>query len=375
MNKHFHNQPFDEATRLKLEIFKRYTREWVSVFMTESPSLKNVTAVNIFDFFAGPGGDSFGNDGSPIIILKELKAYCESRAGLKAQRPITLYFNDIDEDKITQLQKTVSETACQRGCCEIIFSVQDFSEALEHYFPLIKNLHHANLIILDQFGIKDVTPEIVELLSKCNRTDIIFFIPSSYIKRFQNHPAFKSKFDLADKNLDYNTIHRHICDYFKEKLNNQKYHLAPFSIKTGKSIHGLIFGSGNLYGLEKFLKVCWDLDPQTGQANYNIDNDFARDGQLCLFNMNTFRKVDQFEQDLKEYIQRETPDNLQIYSYILEKGFPPTEAKKIFDKMLADDWLKIIPGPSEKKTIKGAYYLNHNETTARIRFAKKGGSS
>ena len=369
MNRLFHDKPFDEGTKLKLDIFRRYVREWISVFMTEARSLDHVTKINIFDFFAGPGTDSVGNDGSPLIIVRELKSYCETNHRVKSGKQINLYFNDNSRKKISRLRTNLVGLICEKGCCQINFSTKTFSRALKEFYPIISDTGNANLLLLDQFGISDISPEVVRQLAECPQTDILFFIASSYLKRFQNHPAFKRKFNLSDKNLDYNTIHRFICEYFKEKLSDINYCLAPFSIKKGRNIHGVIFGSHNLYGLEKFLRVCWDIDPQTGEANYNIDKDPSRDGQRCLFEeMNSFRKNDLFESDLKEFIQKNKPNNLLMYEFCLERGFPPKESKKILDNLQKTQWLNISPVRTGEKVRKGAYYLNHGERIPKILF-------
>lgn len=369
MNRLFHDRPFDDGTKLKLDIFRRYIREWIPVFLTESRSLDHVTKINIFDFFSGPGTDIEENDGSPIIILKELKNYCNLNRNQKNGKPINLFFNDKSRKKISKLRTNLIAIACSNGCCHIKMSTFTFQKALKEFYPIISEEGSANLILLDQFGVSDITPDVVRCLAECPQTDILFFIASSYLKRFQNHSSFKDKFDLCDKNLDYNTIHRFICEYFKEKLNALNYHLAPFSIKKGRNIHGVIFGSHNLYGLEKFLHVCWDIDPQTGEANYNIDKDPSRDGQRCLFEeMNSFRKNDLFESDLKEFIQKSKPNNLLMYEFCLERGFPPKESKKILDNLQKTQWLNISPVRSGEKVRKGAYYLNHGERIPKILF-------
>ncbi|KKK85629.1 hypothetical protein LCGC14_2771360, partial [marine sediment metagenome] len=59
----FHNKPFDDETILKLEIFRGYTREWLPVFLSK----RTFSSVNIFDYFAGPGKDSHGQEGSPLL--------------------------------------------------------------------------------------------------------------------------------------------------------------------------------------------------------------------------------------------------------------------------------------------------------------------
>ena len=230
---------------------------------------------------------------------------------------------------------------------------------------------------MDQLGISDVTPEIVKQLAECSYTDILFFIPSSHVYRFKDHDAFKNKINLSDKkNIEYTTIHRHICEYFKEKLSNQQYHIAPFSIKEGSKIHGIIFGSGDLYGLEKFLKVCWDIDPKTGQANYPMDGDLAWNGQQSLFpEDNIFHKVNLFEEELETFVAEKKPDNIELYIFILEKGFIPKKANKILKKLQKVGWLEIISLIEGEKIRKGAFFLNHKEKYARIRFKLSKGKS
>lgn len=93
MTKRFHDTPFDDATQLKLELFRRYIRNWIPVFLTRQKDGRPNRPVHIFDFFAGPGRDSKGAPGSPLIVAQELQAFCESNAALRAEGPsVTLHY-------------------------------------------------------------------------------------------------------------------------------------------------------------------------------------------------------------------------------------------------------------------------------------------
>ena len=375
MNKKFHKQEFDDGTALKLDIFKNYIREWISVFLTDSPKLGHITSINIFDFFAGPGGDTASNPGSPLIIQKEIKHYCHEHGSIKSNKPITMYFNDKDAKKIEILKSRIASNQCGLGCCQPKFMSAHFADAFEALFPMIEQPGSANLVIMDQFGISDVTPEVVRRLATCARTDILFFFPSSFLKRFQEHPSFASKYDLRGKDLDYKTVHRAICDYFRERLGVRRYHLAPFSIQKNTSIHGVIFGSSNLLGLEKFLNVCWKLDPETGEANFNMEGDpFWGEKHTLFEGLESFKKIDQFKADLLQFIQDKKPDNLGMYAFCLEKGFPPSKANQSLKEMLESGQIATVL-PDGQKARKGAFYLNHSESTSKIRFHKCEGAS
>ena len=105
----FHDKGFDGSTLLKLAVFKGYIRKWLPVFLTQyGGRRKNFQKVNIYDFFAGPGYDTDGNRGSPVIITEEIKQYCQTNPALKASDvAVRMVFNDLDSLNIDQLQKTI----------------------------------------------------------------------------------------------------------------------------------------------------------------------------------------------------------------------------------------------------------------------------
>jgi len=80
MSKQFHKEEFDSSTRLKLDIFRGYVREWIPVFLTKYEGKNNFQRVCLFDLFSGPGMDVANNPGTPTIIYDELKNYCQTRS-------------------------------------------------------------------------------------------------------------------------------------------------------------------------------------------------------------------------------------------------------------------------------------------------------
>ena len=104
MSQDFHSSAFSDGTKLKLEVFRRYIREWLSVFLTDSPKFSKLSSVNIHDFFSGPGGDVSGNPGSPVIIVEEIVQYCQTRDSFRSSIPLNLFFNDTQKSKIETLE-------------------------------------------------------------------------------------------------------------------------------------------------------------------------------------------------------------------------------------------------------------------------------
>lgn len=367
MAKAFHDKPFDPATKIKLEIFRLYVRAWLPVILTKpTDGRKPYTRANIFDFFAGPGRDLLGVLGSPLIVQEEIKAYCRTRGDLKGDVVVRMVFNDIEGEIIARLQKALREKPCPKDCCSYEFHVLPFQEALATCLPSMKAWGEAKLVILDQCGVTEVTPGTVKILVDCGATDVLFFISSSFIRRFAAQPEMQSKFRIdpdLPKIEENDTIHRFICQHFRDELRDTNIKLAPFSLKKGPNVYGVIFAATHLSGLERFLTVCWKMDPDTGQANYNIDHDTAYGGQGSLFGEKP-TKVDRFERELDAYIAVTSPDNRALFRFCLEQGFPSHKANESLRRLQKNGKLQVVSAENGQPLRTGWFYLTKGQRLA-----------
>jgi len=366
MNKNFHREEFDAPTQLKLDIFRKYIREWLPVFLTKK--YENGAAafkqINLYDCFAGPGTDAKGAFGSPLIIQEEVKAFCAAKSALKADVPVRMFFNDIEEEFIAELKQNVARQRCNRNCCSFEFSAKPFLELLPDRLPEMRQKGHANLVLLDQFGVKEVSPEIVRDLLDCGTTDVLFFITSSFIKRFLETPEFEQRFSIDPaqlKNVEFHAVHRFICEYFRSNLGGTDALVAPFSIKKGRNIYGVIFASRDLLGMEKFLKVCWTLDETAGSANYNIDNEICYKGDSLFAEFNKPTRVSVFEQDLLTFIQSSRPDNVAVHRFCLENGFHSSKANDILADLQDKGRIDVKDVVTCERVRKKSFYLAERE--------------
>jgi len=195
----FHDKPFDDATQMKLAVFRGYIREWLPVFMTRSKGGdERHRRVAVYDFFAGPGRDPAGIPGSPLIIVEEVRRYCEERGNLRDHNAIVrMLFNDVERENIERLRTEVQSVECKRGCCDIRYSDEPFQVSLDQHMPAIRRGDSANLVIMDQFGLKEVTPDVLRRLAGCKTTDVLFFISSSSARRFAEVPEMRKYIDAA----------------------------------------------------------------------------------------------------------------------------------------------------------------------------------
>lgn len=293
----FHDKPFDESTLTKLHIFELYVREWLPVFLKQ-PRRPHI---HLYDFFSGPGTDSEGVFGSPLRILKQLQDYSDliKASGVK----ISVHLFDEDSEKIRTLDQKIDQAGLRLPGIQLDVRPLAFAEAFQQASQTLANSQAAKLLLIDQFGVDHVTDEVFRQLAGAPRTDFLFFLSSSTLYRFRDHPAIKQKITRPD---DYYQVHRAALNYYRALLppSQSTYYLSPFSIKKGSNIYGVIFGSAHPLGMDKFLQVAWAQDGVTGEADFDIHRDHIHRDQLRL-PMAELRpsKVRAFESDLEQRLR------------------------------------------------------------------------
>lgn len=316
------DKPFDDATIAKLEIFEKYVEVWLPVFIHGK-----FESANICDFFAGAGKDERGTLGSPLRILKVIELFKDQIISNRFQ--INVLFNDFDSEKLETLKRLIAQNQKSMGGLEEFVKIHFFNEDFKNLFKNLKgNLRKKNnLFFLDQNGVKQILRDVIYELEEFTRTDFMFFISSAFFHRFPFEKCFPDlELDVGD--MKQNDIHREILKYYRGMLpDDSETRLYPYSLKKKRNIHGLIFGSKSLLGVEKFLDISWKENTTNGEANFDIDNE--NPNQMLLPGCEKIKKLDKFKADLEEFgRQKKEFTNRDVLEYTLDGGFPTWAARK-----------------------------------------------
>jgi three-Cys-motif partner protein len=322
------------------------------------------TVLNIFDFFAGTGKDEEENEGSPLLALDIIESFADQIRSNNVK--VNLFLNELDEKKCEYLERLAkNRTINIIEFLTVTLTCRDFKGLFDEYLHLMREKSTGNFLFLDQNGISQVTAPVFGEIIKLQSTDFMFFVASETIKRFGGSGRTQKHIDIPREKIwatQHNKIHRTITEYYKSLIpNGQKYYLAPFSIKkpdTG-NIYGLVFGTGHLAGLEKFMNVAWNLDSEFGEANYDVDDENIIKRQGFLFSaMKKLTKQELFAEKLRTVFQeRSIKTNLELYEFTLTNGFRASHAKEILETLFTD---KVLPKQKISFSFKGRW--NENES-------------
>jgi three-Cys-motif partner protein len=332
-NSGFHKKEFSESTRTKLVLYREYLKSWLPVFLNR-PDIFDI--IQVYDFFAGPGTDAMGNDGSPLIAVSEIEAALETnKERLSSKLCIRLILNDSDEKKAERLRKAVGQRR---------FEVNIHNESFAGLFALerskMKRRGVANLIFIDQFGISEITKEVFEEIASIHATDVLFFTSSAIVNRMKDHPSIQSRIpSLSAEELNAmngKNVHRILSQSYQRWLpTGFDYYLCNFSLKTGANVYGLVFGSRHILGIRKFLDVAWKQSG-TGDANYDIDSDHIDARRPSLFReLDKPTKLVEFCSRVKTKIQqKQFRTNFDLLRFAVENGMLPKHAKEAFQQAI-----------------------------------------
>ncbi|MDD8025321.1 MAG: hypothetical protein PHI34_02325 [Acidobacteriota bacterium] len=142
-------------------------------------------------------------------------------------------------------------------------------------------------------------------------------------------------------------VHRIVAGAYRRWLpTGAKYFMAPYSIRKGPNVYGLVFGSGHPRGIDKFLRVAW---AKGGDANFFIDRDRIDSQTLMLPEMETPNKLREYEAALRsDVLNGKLGTNKEIYIFGLEHGVLASHSRAVIDRMLAQ-------GDLPKQTIHISY--------------------
>ncbi len=334
--RNLHQKPFDEGTRDKLELYREYLREWLPVFINGS----SVDILQIFDFFAGPGFDVDGNPGSPAITCDEIRN-AMIQTGNQRSKIIKAYFNEKTAEKFKNLSSYIDKQRVSLPQVEFVQLKNDFQYAFKQWVPYMHG-RVANLLFLDQNGVRQITKPVFQTIVQLPKTDFIFFISSAMVNRFRTRPEIRDCVPVTDEDfsrMNGTNVHRIVADSYRRWIpKGFEYYLSSFSIRKGANVYGLVFGSGHPLGIDKFLKVAWK---RGGDASFDIDKDGIDPSQLSLFpEYDKPTKISVFEKELEAAVLgRHLITNKDVYLFALKNGMLAAHARKTLGLLIKDNKL------------------------------------
>lgn len=275
--------PIQPHTKAKHVILRNYLSCWMPIMTNGYNS--NSKAV-LWDGFAGPGEYLDGEDGSPLVMLKEAINYMERFPNIEPM--LRFFFVEKDLDRYNNLKEKILELFNYDGLFENnIFKPNQFPHMLIYLYnenfeksseALIKKIEQFStpcFAFIDPFGFKDTPYNVIKKIASNSRTEVFVNFMYEDINRFIKLESLQHLYNRLFGTEKWNAILDNIDNYssadrryflhklYKDQLNEAGFkYVISFEMKNEKNStdYFLYFGTNHVKGLEKMKDAMWSVD-------------------------------------------------------------------------------------------------------------------
>lgn len=274
--------PLQPHTAAKHTILRKYLQAWMPIM---TMGWNNNKRAIIIDGFAGPGEYNKGEDGSPIIMLKEAISYLSRFPDLKPQ--LRFIFVEQDKNRFQNLAIKISELFNEQFDIDKPFVPKEFSfmkiylinDRFEGFFSSFLEQMNGRMApcfaFIDPFGFKDTPFYLIENLSENKGSEVFINFMYENINRFLHLESIQPHFHALFGTDEWREIIENLSTYsaserryflhklYKEQINKAGYkYVISFEMKNENNAteYFLYYGTNHIRGLEKMKDAMWTVD-------------------------------------------------------------------------------------------------------------------
>ena len=255
-------------TKAKHEILRGYLGAWFPILGSRIPKIVYI------DGFCGPGRYKGGEEGSPIIAVKEAM----KNSLILANSEVIFLFIDERQDRIEHLKSELSLLNPPKNF-HLDPRVNEFENTLTQILDGLDQTGRQlapTFAFVDPFGFKGASFELMHRLLGNQRTEVFINIMVNDINRFATHPdatirdhiknllgATESEINNVVSSSDRVLAFRQL---YQNKLRQHARFVRFFEMRdyNNNVIYYLFFASNHPLGHAKMKEAFWRIDNQNG---------------------------------------------------------------------------------------------------------------
>jgi three-Cys-motif partner protein len=280
-------EPHTEAKHI---ILRYYLQAWFRIVGSRFPRIL------LFDGFAGPGEYSKGEDGSPILAIKEAMNFLSHCDVINQRKPeIYLKFVEQSPDRYIYLKNKIERMNIKREI-KIQITNESFEDDSGKYIldtlksTLLKGM--PSFLFIDPFGY-DLSFELIKKLMKHDKCEVFINFMYEFVNRFIGRDGQETVMNrLFGTTNEWKNINDQQLSPSKRKVEIHGLYQSQLEKYTAKYVRSfemkgkrdttkyfLFYGTNHRLGLEKMKESMWKFD-KSGSFSFS---DATDPNQLVLF--------------------------------------------------------------------------------------------
>ena len=345
-----------DHSQAKVRLLGEYLKRYLNIIVND----RYTERIKIYDLFCGEGTYENLGEGSPLVIMRQVKdIHFINQAKLNKIPPIDCSFNDIEKAKVEKVKQSIKDKSLYYPSFgEIEYTSNEYSLELSRLMEIIPKLRKQKaFIFIDPYGYKHIrASDIKNLLAKGN-SEVLLFLPTQFMYRFDSNGTPESLKDFIEEITSYKDWRENdsvwkfieqLKDGFKNYLEDK--FVDTFTIqKDPQTVFCIFFFSSHIKGFEKMLEAKWEIDTEQGKG-WNFTNNTP-----SLF---VEQKTNPLEEKLYTFLEEVPRYNGELYEFTLRAGFLTKHINEIFYNWQNNNKVEVVTSNGQKAR-KGAFYIDY----------------
>jgi len=321
---------FSMHTEVKLKLYNEYLQKYLRILLNAD----YINTIHIYDLFCGKGETDGGQVGSALISVKQ--AISSACIYTKSKR-IIVHLSDKNKAFCEELKFRLASIAIPANI-EVSVQCKEFKDEVGNIIS--RHDHEKNskvLFFIDPYGYKDTSPKTLLDLKQNPNTEIMLFLPVSFIYRFIDSPKsnptlykWKTFMSITGRPKDLLKI----VDLITKRFSLAGFYSGSFILNNQQNSnkYAIFFVSSNVYGLEKFNETKWAIDPIDGSQ---MCRNFTGEVIPSIAEEWRLASLDKLSNSIKEHISAKPNkmiDNIELYDVVIRQGFLPRHFNEVWKK-------------------------------------------
>lgn len=353
------NQLLDHS-KAKVKLLGEYLKRYLNIISNDGYTKR----IKIYDLFCGEGLYENGGEGSPLVIMNQVKElHFTHKAKTQYIPKIDCHFNDIDITKTEKAEKYIrNKPLYYDEIGDLIITNSDYTDLQQQIVdlqPILKQKNQKSFVFIDPYEYKHIRASQIKDLMKNGNAEVLLWLPTQFMYRFANNGTPEALKDFIEEVIPNFNAWRDAVDVwiFIEQLKKgfqnflgERFFVDNFTIqKDKKTVYCLFFFTSHIRGFEKMLETKWEIDTEEGKGwtyDYN---------QGSLFHE---QKTNPLEIKLIKFLKDNLRTNAEIYEFTLRQSFLTKHTNDILKNLQNNGKLSVELANGEKCR-KGRFYNNY----------------
>jgi three-Cys-motif partner protein len=344
-------------SQAKVRLLSEYLKRYLNIISNDN----HTKEIQVYDLFCGEGIYENGGEGSPLLILRQIKdMHFTNPANRRLIPPVNCHFNDLDSRKVEKVKAAVAAKSLHYpDFGSIGYSSTDYQSLLDQLvkaFTNLKSQKQKAFVFIDPYQYRHISGSQIAALMASGCVEVLLWLPTQFMYRFAKNGTPEALYDFISELIpdfsdqgfdDVWSFIKKIKEGFHSLLG-ESFFVDTFTIqKDPSTVFCLFFFTSHILGFQKMLEAKWDIDTEQGKGWHYQENQLSFLSQY---------KTNPLEADLVEFLRTKPRSNVEIYLFTINRGFLPKHTNEVLRNWQNTQRITIA-SPTGTKPRKKAFYI------------------